>query len=284
MKNSLNLNSTEWCDMVFEGKNKEYGAFALRQTSWKRHLAAFGLIVLFTLVVAALPSIISTVKAASTTYTGGIDDVYKTTEIEVDQTQEIEEIIKPQVPEPPKYAQMTKFVPPTIVEDDKASDPTEITSMDDAAKSTGFIGAFNIEDGSKDKDAILKEVEKIMGDGKGNGKGDGDGNKIYNVGSIQVNPQFPGGEAEMYAYIRKNLNYPAVDQEMGNQGRVSIRFVVSKTGEISNVQLIKGVSPGCDKEALRVIKNMPRWIPGKQNGEPVNVYFVIPVVFRLQGQ
>lgn len=279
MKNSLNLNSTEWCDMVFEGKNKEYGAFALRQTSWKRHLVAFGLIVLFTAFVAALPAIISTVKAASTTYTGGIDDVYKTTEIEVD-NQKVEEIIKPEVPEPPKYAPMTKFVPPTIVEDDQASDPTEITSMDDAAKSTGFIGAFNIE-GSEDPEAVFKEAAtQIMDDGSG--KGNDDGNKIFNVGAIQVNPQFPGGEAEMYAFIKKNLNYPTVDMEMGNQGRVSIRFVVSKTGEITNVQLVKGISPGCDKEALRVIKSMPRWIPGKQNGEPVNVYFVMPVLFKLQ--
>ncbi len=277
MKNSVNLNSTEWCDIIFEGKNKEYGAFALRQSSWKRHLAAFGLIVLFTAFVAALPAIISTVQAATKDKIAGIDEKRTLVDVEVKQDEK-EEILEPKMPEPPKFAPMTKFVPPTIVDDDKASDPTEVTSMEDAAKSTGFIGAFNV-DGEKTPEAVFKNVATTIMDGD-DGKGRGEPT-IYNVGTIQVNPQFPGGEAEMYAFIKKNLNYPTVDQEMGNQGRVTIRFVVNKTGEISNVQLVKGVSPGCDKEAMRVIKSMPKWIPGRQNGEPVNVYFIIPVVFRL---
>ncbi|MFV0538402.1 MAG: energy transducer TonB [Dysgonomonas sp.] len=277
MKNSVNLNSTEWCDIIFEGKNKEYGAFALRQSSWKRHLIAFGLIVLFTAFVAALPAIISTVQAA-TRNAENIDEVYATTNVEVELPQEKEEILEPKMPEPPRFAPMTKFVPPTITTDDQASDPSEMTTMDEAANSTGFIGKFHV-DASNDNGTAFKEtVTQIMDDGKGKGR---DEPTIYNVGTIQVNPQFPGGEAEMYAFIKKNLNYPVVDQEMGNQGRVTIRFVVNKTGEISNVQLVKGVSPGCDKEALRVIKSMPKWIPGRQNGEPVNVYFIIPVVFRL---
>ncbi len=278
MKNSVNLNSTEWCDVIFEGKNKEYGAFALRQSSWKRHLIAFGLIVLFTAFVAALPAIISTVQAA-TRNADNIDETYTTSKIDIDIPEETEKIIEPKMPEPPKFAKMEKFVPPTITTDDKASDPSEMKAMDEAAKSTGVIGAFDVKDGSLDKDAVFKETAtKIMDDDGGKGKGEP---TIYNVGTIQVNPQFPGGENEMYAFIKKNLNYPPADQEMGNQGRVTIRFVVNKNGEISNVQLVKGVSPGCDKEAMRVIKSMPKWIPGRQNGEPVNVYFIIPVVFRL---
>ncbi len=278
MKNSVNLNSTEWCDVIFEGKNKEYGAFALRQSSWKRHLIAFGLIVLFTAFVAALPAIIDTVQAATKDKSAGIDET-RFIEVLDDRDKETEEIIEPKMPEPPKFAKMEKFVPPTITTDDKASDPSEMKAMDEAAKSTGVIGAFDVKDGSLDKDAVFKETaKKIMDDDGGKGKGEP---TIYNVGTIQVNPQFPGGENEMYAFIKKNLNYPAVDQEMGNQGRVTIRFVVNKNGEISNVQLVKGVSPGCDKEAMRVIKSMPKWIPGRQNGEPVNVYFIIPVVFRL---
>ncbi|GHV13812.1 cell envelope biogenesis protein TonB [Bacteroidia bacterium] len=276
MKNSVNLNSTEWCDIIFEGKNKEYGAFALRQSSWKRHLIAFGLIVLFTAFVAALPAIISTVQAATKDKIAGIDE--KRTLVDVEVKQDDKEILEPKMPEPPKFAPMTKFVPPTITTDDQASDPSEMTTMDEATKSTGFIGAFNVE-GTKDPEGVFKNVATdIMGGDDGKGKGEP---TIYNVGTIQVTPTFQGGEAEMYAFIKKNLNYPPVDQEMGNQGRVTIRFVVNKTGEISNVQLVKGVSPGCDKEAMRVIKSMPKWIPGRQNGEPVNVYFIIPVVFRL---
>ena len=238
-------------------------------------MIAFGLIVLFTAFVAALPAIISTVQAA-TRNADNIDEVYATTKIDVDIPQEKEEILEPKMPEPPKFAKMDKFVPPIITTDDKASDPSEMTTMDEAVKSTGIIGAFDVKDGSLDKDAIIKEIAtKVMDEGNGKGRGEP---TIYNMGAIQVNPQFPGGEAEMYAFIKKNLNYPTVDQEMGNQGRVTLKFVVSKTGEITNIQLVKGVSPGCDKEAMRVLKSMPKWIPGRQNGEPVNVYFIIPIV------
>lgn len=277
MKNSVNLNSTEWCDIIFEGKNKEYGAFALRQSSWKRHLIAFGLIVLFTAFVAALPAIISTVQAATKDKNTGIDET-RIIDVIDDRIKEKEEILEPKMTEPPKFAEMKKFVPPTITTDDQASDPTEMTTMEDAANSKGFIGAFNVE-GTKDPEGVFKNVATdIMGGDGSKGKGEP---TIYNVGTIQVNPQFPGGEAEMYAFIKKNLNYPTVDQEMGNHGRVALKFVVSKTGEITNIQLVKGVSPGCDKEAMRVLKSMPKWIPGRQNGEPVNVYFIIPIVFRL---
>jgi protein TonB len=95
-------------------------------------------------------------------------------------------------------------------------------------------------------------------------------------------PQFPGGQDEMYRFIGNNLKYPAIDQEMGTQGRVTVRFVVSKTGEITNIELLKGISPTCDKEAIRVIKSMPKWIPGKQSGNPVQVYFTMPIVFKLK--
>ena len=86
----------------------------------------------------------------------------------------------------------------------------------------------------------------------------------------------------MYKYIGDNLKYPAIDQEMGTQGRVIIQFVVGIAGEIKDVKVMRGVSVNCDKEALRVIKSMPRWIPGRQNGNPVQVYFTLPIQFKLK--
>ncbi|MBN9303331.1 energy transducer TonB, partial [Dysgonomonas mossii] len=79
-----------------------------------------------------------------------------------------------------------------------------------------------------------------------------------------------------------NLKYPVVAQESGIQGRVTVRFVVSKTGAIEDVNVIRGIDPSCDKEAVRVVKSMPKWIPGKQNGLNVPVYFTLPIVFRLK--
>lgn len=279
MKNQVDLNSAEWCDIIFEGKNKSYGAFALRQTSTKRHIVAFGVILIFAAFVAVLPSIINTVKAATAKYTGGIKEEYNVVQVD-NKAQELEEIVKPTVPEPPKFVEMKKFVPPTIVENDKVTDKDEMATMTEVTTSKAAVGAFDVENGSKDADAVRKEVEQIMGTGNKPGGEDDSPNTIHTT--VEVMPQFPGGQAEMYKYISDNLKYPVVDQEMGTQGRVTIRFVVSKTGEITNIQLLKGISPTCDKEAIRVIKSMPRWLPGKQNGNAVQVYFTIPVVFKLK--
>lgn len=277
MKNAVNLNSTEWCDIVFEGRNKSYGAFALRQSSWKRHILAFAIILLFVGFVTALPLIISTVKAATGIQPDNITDKY--TMVVIDQPlNKVDEIAKPKMPEPPKFIQMTKFVPLTIVDDSKVNNEEEIVTMEEAAKGKDAIGKYKVENGSTDPDAVRKDIESIM---TPTDKG-GTEKETETFRVVEVMPQFPGGEAEMYRFISTNLKYPVVDQEMGTQGRVSIQFVVSKTGEITNLVILKGISPTCDKEAMRVIKSMPKWIPGKQSGNPVQVYFTIPIVFKLK--
>lgn len=280
MRNLANLNSTEWCDIVFEGKNKAYGAFELRQSSWKRYLIAFSVVVLGVIFLSFLPQIIANVNARNASIKTEIDGDYTITQIEHKQEDLIAEALPPEVPEPPKYIKMDKFVVMNIVEDDQVTEEDDAPKgMNELTESNAAIGAFNVEEGSTDLDAVRKEFESLV-TGEGTGKG------TEEVPQILINPefmpQFPGGEAEMYKFIKDNLRYPTIEQEMGNHGRVTIRFVVSKTGEISNIQVVKGVSPGCDKEAMRVIKNMPKWIPGKQHGVPVPVYFNLPIVFQLK--
>ena len=102
---------------------------------------------------------------------------------------------------------------------------------------------------------------------------------IYNV--VEEMPQFPGGDAELMKYIYDNLRYPAVAQENGIQGQVLLRFVVSRTGAIENIQVLRSPDPSLAKEAVRVLQGMPKWIPGKQNGNEVPVYFTLPVKFKL---
>ncbi|SBW03251.1 energy transducer TonB [uncultured Dysgonomonas sp.] len=99
--------------------------------------------------------------------------------------------------------------------------------------------------------------------------------------TVEQMPRFPGGEAAMHKFIGDNLKYPVSAQDAGIQGRVTVRFVVSKTGKVSDVKIIRGIDPACDKEVVRIIKAMPNWIPGEQHGIAVPVYFTIPVVFRL---
>ena len=99
--------------------------------------------------------------------------------------------------------------------------------------------------------------------------------------AVEQMPTFPGGEAELMKFIRENLKYPLSAQKEGIQGRVILRFVVSKTGSIENITILRSLEPACDEEAIRLIKSMPRWIPGKQNGNAVPVYYTLPVVFKL---
>ncbi|WP_108821937.1 energy transducer TonB [Dysgonomonas sp. Marseille-P4361] len=280
MKNLANLNSTEWCDIVFENKNKEYGAFALRQTSWKRHVLAFLLILTATLLVSFLPLIMESVSAKTAEIKVTIDGERKVTVMQKPE-ENIADLLPPTAPEPPKFVEMKKFVPPTIVDNDEVTDEDEtMMTMEELTKDNTTIGAFNVEDGSTDENAVRKTIENLISGDGDSGKGKDGGTTPVSIAEIM--PQFPGGEAEMYKFIKDNLKYPVVDQETGTQGRVTIRFVVSKTGEISNIEVLRGVSPSCDREALRVVKSMPNWIPGRQNGNTVPVYFTLPIVFKLK--
>lgn len=99
---------------------------------------------------------------------------------------------------------------------------------------------------------------------------------------VEEQPEFPGGQAAMMKFLSDNIKYPVIAQENGIQGRVICNFVVERDGSITDVQVVRGVDPSLDKEAVRVIQQMPRWTPGKQRGQAVRVRFTLPVVFRLQ--
>ena len=98
---------------------------------------------------------------------------------------------------------------------------------------------------------------------------------------VEVMPQFPGGQIAMLQYLMKNIKYPEQAVKEGIQGRVTVSFIVEKDGRVSNVRLLRSVQPSLDKEAIRVVKSMPKWTPGKQNGKPVRVRFNLPVMFKL---
>ena len=103
--------------------------------------------------------------------------------------------------------------------------------------------------------------------------------KVFDV--VDEMPSFPGGQGAMMEFLSKNIKYPVVAEENGIQGRVLVKIVVKKDGTIDSPKVIKSVDPSLDKEAMRVVKTMPKWIPGKQKGEPVNVSFTVPVTFRI---
>ncbi|NDV63798.1 energy transducer TonB [Bacteroides sp. 224] len=104
--------------------------------------------------------------------------------------------------------------------------------------------------------------------------------EIFTV--VEAMPEFPGGDAALLAYMKNNMKYPSIPQEQGIQGRVIIQFIVDKDGTITDPTVVRGVDPYLDKEAMRVIKGMPKWTPGMQRKVPVRVKYTLPVTFRLQ--
>lgn len=106
------------------------------------------------------------------------------------------------------------------------------------------------------------------------------GEKVFDV--VEEQPSFPGGQGALISWLAENIKYPVEAAKAGIQGRVIVQFVVTATGSIADVKVVRGVEPSLDKEAVRVISSMPKWTPGKQNGTAVNVRYTYPVTFRLQ--
>lgn len=100
---------------------------------------------------------------------------------------------------------------------------------------------------------------------------------------VEQMPEFPGGESELYKYLENNIKYPPVARDAGISGSVYVKFVVNEDGKISGITILRGIGGGCDEEVIRIIKSMPPWKPGKQNGIPVPVYFNLPIKFTLLG-
>ena len=98
---------------------------------------------------------------------------------------------------------------------------------------------------------------------------------------VEQMPEYPGGEDLLEKYFKENLNYPAKEKEMGVEGRVICRFIVNEDGSLSDIKIVRSISEGCDEEAIRLIKYMPYWKPGKQNGKAVKVSYNLPIIFNL---
>lgn len=275
MGKDIKLNSSEWCDVVFEGKNKQYGAYKLRQSSSKRHIVAFLVILLFAGIVSALPGLISEIKKLTQNQQENIDETFELSNIPVEDIPEENKIMQETAPPPPPLKTTVQFVPPTIAKDEEVTDQDVMKSQDEIQGSKIQISVASVQ-GTSDKGVDIAELRehKVIVEEK----------QVEEKPFVTVEqmPTFPGGEVEMQKFIRDNLRYPVVAQEAGIQGRVTLRFVVSKTGAIENVTVVRGIDPSCDKEAVRVVQSMPKWIPGKQNGLNVPVYFNLPIQFRLQ--
>lgn len=276
MAREIKLNSTDWCDLVFEGKNKTYGAYALRRSSSKRHTIAFGVIILFVGVVSALPSFLQAVQPNKDKI--AMDDVIKISDIELEKKLEQQEVIKQEIAPPPVPTRAAiQFTPPAITADANVDENREMRTQEELNENrTLQISIADNLNGSTASDAVSLEDLTIRRDIM---QEDEPNKRFEHVEQI---PQFPGGEAELMKYINNNIKYPPIAAENGIEGRVVVRFVVEKNGKVSDINILRSVDPSLDKEAARVIRSMPTWIPGMQNGRNVAVYYTLPVLFKLQ--
>lgn len=276
MAKDINLTSKKWNDIIFEGKNKDYGAYEMRQTSSQRLIIAFLISIAIVVFVAFLPSLIETVTPKK-----NISDNLSESTVLADLQRELEEQVQEKdiireetAPPPPPLKSTIQFTAPEIVDASEISEDDEIKSQDELAESKVQISVATVVGTDEVHGVDIQDLmeHKVIAEEK----------KEEVLEFVEQQPEFPGGTQALMKYLNDNIKYPVIAQENNIQGRVTLRFVVNRYGEISNIQILRGVDPTLDQEAIRVVKSMPKWIPGKQNGKSVNVYFTLPVNFVLK--
>lgn len=288
-KRDVDLTSKEWRDIVFADKNKEFGAYELRRKSDRRHNMAvlytlIGLLVVVCLIFgyskysdyqaekAALEA-----KEKAEKMSQAILEAADDTPEEEPEEQKFEQ---PEVVVPEEVLATVQVTQIAIVDADKVKN--EVIDMDTQKEDNTARGVVN-QEGSDDADkfkavheqVVVKEPEPEV-------VKEPVEEKIFVA--VEQPAEFPGGQAALMKWLSNNMRYPEAAQQNDIQGRVVVNFVVEKDGTIGQVKIAKGVDKDLDREAIRVVKKMPKWQPGKNNGVAVRSYFNLPVTFRLQNQ
>lgn len=274
----IDLISRDWTEMVFEGRNKEYGAYRLRKNAGKRNL--YSLITIFIAALAIWGGISlvkfveSRTKSVAQTSVAELSalnqpkkkaEVKQQKKVKLEQPEKVVERVKSSV----------KFTAPVIKKDDQVKPEDELKTQEELMNTKTAIGALDVKGNDDANGEVLKLKEAVA-----QPEPKPEVEKVFDV--VEQMPSFPGGPSALMEWLSNNVKYPVVAQENGVQGRVVVSFVVERDGSITDVKVVRGVDPSLDKEASRVVRAMPRWIPGKQNGSAVRVKYNVPVAFRLQ--
>ena len=268
----IDLTSAAWCDIVFEGKNKAYGAYSMRKNFAKRLNFSCVLVVIVAAIGFSIPTLIKMATPEKKEVMTEVTTFAQLEEPEVKQ-EEIKKV-EPVAPPPPALKSSIKFTAPVIKKDEEVNEEDEIKSQDELTESKVTISIADVKGNDEENGQDIADLQQIVT------QAPVEEEKVFDL--VEQMPQFPGGLQEMMKFIQKNLHYPTIAQETGTEGRVTCQFVVGPDGSIRNVTVLRGVDPYLDKEAVRVIQSMPKWIPGKQNGQAVSVKYTVPIMFKLQ--
>ncbi len=263
-------------DLIFEGKNKEYGAYELRKTYNKRMtISIIGMLALVALMFLGY-------FIANRVESDKDKEVMVVQDVQLEEVKQEEKNEPPPPPPPPKppdppKVEMAKFTPPKIVKDEEVKEdekPPEVEKLEEVK-----IGTVN-QEGVKDLGIVAPPVDDA---GKGvveaPKKVEEDYDKTFT--KVEIESEYPGGAAAWTRYLLKTLRYPQEAQDNEVQGTVVVQFIVDKAGVVSNVEAISGPQELRD-EAVRVIKKSGQWTPAVQNGRQVKSYKKQPIVFRLE--
>ena len=256
-------------DIVFEGRNKEYGAYVLRRLYSKYiSVSTTGAMVLFSLIVSYPLITAFFVQEENDTKSNGnvkvitLENIF--TEIPADNKDiEIPETNAPKTPS-------IKFLVPDVKPDELVSNEIIPTQEELNGKNPGIE---TVEGNINGTDVIVETIETSETSNEVT-------EKIYTW--AEEMPKYPGGDSELMKFFSQNIVYPEIAKRAGVEGKVILSFVVDKSGNIIDIKVLKSIGAGCDEEAVRALKIMPGWIPGKQNGNPVLTRINIPVVFKLR--
>jgi protein TonB len=244
-------------EIVFEHRNKLYGAYYLRRLYNKHVTRALLISVAIMLVGLAYPLVSSYYALKRAKY---IEKSVTAEMMKMDKPKE--EAPPPPPPPPDALEKQVKFVAPIVTTDSVVETP-DIFNQDDLNKKP--IEAVAVEEVVA---PVVEEVIEVE-----------EAKPIFTI--VEEMPSFPGGEGELAKFLGANIVYPQIAKESGIQGTVYVSFVVDSKGKVTDVRVLRGIGGGCDEEALRVVRMMPSWRPGKQNGQSVRVQFNMPIRFTL---
>ena len=278
---NIDLTTNGWTDLVFEGRNKEYGAYKLRRQTPRRNIYAIVIIAIIALVLIG-------VYVAKTAY-----DQYQLNHQKNEQVTEISQINQPkkkaevkrkeiQIPEKKQEVvkevkSSIKFTAPVIKKDNEVKPEDEMKTQEELMQTTTAIGALDVK-GNSETGEVLKVTQRVADEPIAAPKPEVE-NKVFEV--VEQQASFPGGDAALFRYLNDNIKYPAVAQENGIQGRVLVSFIVEKDGSLTDFVITESKDPSLDKEAIRVLQSMPKWNPGKNDGQFVTVKIGMSVSFDL---
>jgi len=254
------INAPDFDDIVFEARNKEYGAYRLRK-KYNRNVL-IGMLIGIIIIATAIITPYLNAKAAENKSRRAERQV----EIKMENLDTPNEQVAPPPPPPPPptdVVQQQKYVPPVVVDSIKPEDVKQLMTADQA----------QTEVTNKEVVEVVQQVKEEVQEADA---------EVTPFVVVEEMPMFPGGDVELLKYIAEHTQYPEVAKENNIQGKVIIRFCVTSKGGVSQVSVLKGVDPELDKEAIRVVNTLPTFKPGKQGGKPVPVWYMVPITFTLK--